>query len=230
MPTRLTSMLVVALILVVGIVWLPSANRSTEQIHPTTNSELSAGPLPTSTPTVSMPVDPPPATNHEASSERSPIVELFGSIDHLSREEQETAHRLADVEASRMPVNTYLRWEPVLIEDLYAFVTITETDNGPIYSPREQIRITPFKGTSIVARNTSFRQEDYALSWTGELISGGTGRASVRLITMGVDEKYIAGEIFSDAGVFHIFGIEGSPYTAVLELNPHKPEPGSERM
>ena len=50
------------------------------------------------------------------------------------------------------------------------------------------------------------------------------------MLTMGVDQKYIAGEIFSDAGVFRILGIEGSPYTTVFELNPHKPEPGTERM
>ena len=150
------------------------------------------------------------------------IPELLISVESLTGADRELAEQLADAEAARFEADTFLRWSPVIVEDLYAFISVSEGDDATVYTPTREIQLTPFPGTTITAENLGFRAGRHTLSWRGQITSGGSGRISVHLTTVREGEKYMAVSITSDVGAFRVRGLEGSPYHIAMELNPAK--------
>ena len=149
----------------------------------------------------------------------SAIPELVRSAEHIVGPERELLERIADKEVSRFPDDKFIRWAPILIDDKFAFVEAVETNGDITYTPVPTVSITPFAGTTFIAENIRLRDDNHALTWTGDIASGGMGRVSIYLITVSEGEQYLHITIQSDVGAFRIDEIEGTRHAVVTELN-----------
>ena len=66
-----------------------------------------------------------PDSNGPTGRNDRPIVELLSSIDRLPDAEREEAIRLANEDAARFDADTFVRWAPILVNDLYGFIDVS---------------------------------------------------------------------------------------------------------
>lgn len=163
--------------------------------------------------------------------EESPVVdfdpdadtpELFRSIQSLSLQDQLVAEGAAQSTAQSYSPDTFIRWNPILITDKRMFFDEVEDGDEITYIPRKTVILSPFPGTTFVAENRRFRTDSLGFSWRGEIVSGGTGRVSIKLLNVGHGVHHVVVSILSDGGAFRVQRTKKTPYYVALEQNPHR--------